>query len=437
MIFLFSICTFIFYLSTFSLVKASDDHDHYHHHHDHHHQRDVQVTKRDNDFIAAAWYAGWHQDTSPSFDTSDVSWEKYTHMIYSFAVPTQNVSQLSLDGSDGEKLPQFVQTAHQNNVKALIAIGGWAGSIYFSSAVGSAENRTAFVKTLTDFTTTYGLDGINFDWEYPNKQGIGCNVINANDAVNFLAFLQELRQDPVGAKLSLSAATGIATFNGPSGTPLADVTGFAQVLDFIAIMNYDVWGSWSATVGPNSPLADSCASSENQQGSAATAVKNWNGAGMPLDKIVLGVASYGHSFVVSHDNAFANGSDSELAAYPPFDKSAFPRGDSWDGDAGPDACGNHEPSGGTYNFWGLINNGFLDQNGDFLDSIPHRFDSCSQTPYVYNPDSNIMVSFDNAQSFTSKGKFIQGAGLKGFAMWEAGGDSNDILLDAVSAGMRE
>ncbi|KAJ3736222.1 glycoside hydrolase family 18 protein [Lentinula guzmanii] len=397
--------SFIFYLSTFtSLVKASHDHhDHHEHdHYDHHHHqpRDVQVARRTNNLIAAA------------------------------CVPTQDVSQLSLDGSEGEKLPQFVQ-----NVKALIAMGGWAGSVYFSSAVGSAENRTTFVKTVTDFTSKYGLDGINFDWEYPNKQGIGCNVINANDASNFLAFLQELRQDPVGAKLSLSAATGIATFSGPSGDPLTDVSGFAEVFDFIAIMNYDVWGSWSATVGPNSPLADSCAASENQQGSAVTAVKNWNSAGMPLDKIVLGVASYGHSFVVSHDNAFVSGSNTELAPYPPFDKSAFPHGDSWDDDGGSDACGNHEPSGGTFNFWGLINNAFLDQNGDFVDNIPHRFDSCSQTPYVYNPGSNIMVSFDNAQSFASKGKFIKGVGLGGFAMWEGGGDYKDILLDAISAAM--
>ncbi|KAJ3998026.1 chitinase [Lentinula boryana] len=441
MIFRSSTFSFIFYLSTFtSLVKASHDHhehDHYDHHSHHHQPRDVQVARRTNNLIAAAWFAGWHQDSTPSFDTSNVSWEKYTHMIYSFAVPTQDVSQLSLDGSEGEKLPQFVQVAHQNNVKALIAMGGWAGSVYFSSAVGSAENRTTFVKAVTDFTSKYGLDGINFDWEYPNKQGIGCNVINANDASNFLAFLQELRQDPVGAKLSLSAATGIATFSGPSGVPLTDVSGFAEVFDFIAVMNYDVWGSWSATVGPNSPLADSCAASENQQGSASTAVKNWNGAGMPLDKIVLGVASYGHSFVVSHDNAFVSGSNTELAPYPPFDKSAFPHGDSWDDDGGSDACGNHEPSGGTFNFWGLINNAFLDQNGDFVDNIPHRFDSCSQTPYVYNPGSKIMVSFDNAQSFALKRKFIMGASLGGFAMWEAGGDHKDILLDAISAAMRE
>ena len=32
----------------------------------------------------------------------------------------------------------------------------------------------------------------------------------------------------------------------------------------------------------------------------------------------------------------------------------------------------------------------------------------------------------------AKGKFINEAGLAGFAMWETGGDSDDILLDAIS-----
>ena len=63
-------------------------------------------------------------------------------------------------------------------------------------------------------------------------------------------------------------------------------------------MNYDVWGSWSPTVGPNAPLDDSCADPANQQGSAVSAVKAWSTAGFPHNQIILGVAAYGHSFFV-------------------------------------------------------------------------------------------------------------------------------------------
>ncbi|KAG8681045.1 hypothetical protein FRC08_015878 [Ceratobasidium sp. 394] len=50
-----------------------------------------------------------------------------------------------------------------------------------------------------------------------------------------------------------------------------------------------------------------------------------------------------------------------------------------------------------------------------------------------------MVSYDDATSFAAKGAFIKSLGLRGFAMWEAGGDFDDILLDSIrsSAGFAE
>lgn len=71
-------------------------------------------------------------------------------------------------------------------------------------------------------------------WEYPGVNGDDqCNTNSPNDTANFLSFLQELRQDPTGSQLTLTAATGITPFAGPDGTPSSDVSGFADVLDHI------------------------------------------------------------------------------------------------------------------------------------------------------------------------------------------------------------
>ncbi|KAJ2913290.1 hypothetical protein MD484_g7133, partial [Candolleomyces efflorescens] len=200
-------------------------------------------------------------------------------------------------------------------------------------------------------------------------------------------------------------------------------------------MNYDIWGPWSATVGPNAPLDDTCAAPANQAISAVTAVRAWSGAGIPLSQLVLGVPGYGHSFRVRRASAFVNGTSDLLVAYPAFDGADRPKGDAWDDGAGVDVCGVQQPDGGNYNFWGLIENGFLEQDGTPAAGISYRYDSCSQTPYVYNATSEIMVSFDNAQSFAAKGSFIRSTGLKGFALWEAGGDYNNILINSIrSAG---
>jgi len=379
--------------------------------------------------VASAWYAGWH--ATMGFPLSKVSWSKYTHLTYSFAETTTNVNTLDLSGSDPSLLPQFVAEAHQHGVKALVSIGGWTGSRSYSTNVGSAKNRVAFVKTVINFAKKYNLDGIDFDWEYPASQGIGCNTVRTSDTANFLSFLQELRQDPLGAKLTLSAAVATSPFIGPNGSPLTDVSGFAKVLDYIAIMNYDIWGPWSPTVGPNAPLDDTCAAPQNQAGSAVSAVQKWNKAGMPLNQIVLGVAAYGHSFRVTKANAFVKGSKNTLASYPAFDASNPPVGDSWDGGAGVDECGNAQGPGGDVDFWGMVDLGYLNANGTPKKNIAYRFDPCSQTPYVYNSTSEIMVSFDNAESFAAKGNFIREKKLRGFATWEAGGDFNDILLNSI------
>ncbi|KAJ7915693.1 glycoside hydrolase superfamily, partial [Mycena leptocephala] len=112
---------------------------------------------------------------------------------------------------------------------------------------------------------------------YPSASASGCNTHSANDTENFLVFIQELRNDPLGATLILSAATTITPFTDSQGNP-SDVSGFSKVLDYIAIMAYDINGPWSAVVGPNAPLNGSCA----PNGSVTSAVKAWNTAGIPL-----------------------------------------------------------------------------------------------------------------------------------------------------------
>lgn len=40
--------------------------------------------------------------------------------------------------------------------------------------------------------------------------------------------------------------------------------------------------------------------------------------------------------------------------------------------------------GGIFNFWGLIDGGFLTANGTAAAGIDYRFDSCSQTVCLVN-----------------------------------------------------
>ena len=215
-------------------------------------------------------------------------------------------------------------------------------------------------------------------WEYPAQAGIGCNEQSASDASNYLSFLQELRaQLPTK---TLSAAVGLQPFTGSSGSPMSDVSGFYDVLDYIEVMNYDVHGSFSASVGANAPLNDSCAPAADQQGCAQSAIQAWEAAGFPASQIVLGVPAYGHSFYVTNQNALVSGSKTQLRLYPPFVASKQPAGDAWN------------PTTGDFDFWGLIDGGFLNKDGSVASGILSVYDSCADV--VRTMDFLLMTSFD-------------------------------------------
>ncbi|KAJ2925109.1 hypothetical protein H1R20_g11987, partial [Candolleomyces eurysporus] len=383
----------------------------------------------DGKYVASAWYPSWLASTYPP---ESLPWDKYNMMTFSFATTTSGSTLLNLDSDSQALLPTFVQLAKKNNVKALVSIGGWGGSQYFSTDMATGESRSAFVKAVVDLATKYDLDGIDFDWEFPGKQSIGCNVVSPSDTASYLLFLQELRKDPVGAKLILTAAVGLTPWVGQDGTtPVTDVSGFGKVFDFIAIMAYDVWGSWSTSVGPNAPLYDACAPTKD--GSAESAVAAWSGAGFPVNKIVLGLPAYARSYHVESGNALSGG---KLGLYPPFDKAQQPLGEGEkQGQLTADQCGTESGPSGIFNFNGLVTAGFLNVKGTVASGVDYKFDDCSKTAFAYDQSKSVMVSYDDAATFAAKGQFIVEKGLKGFSMWHAVGDSNNILLDAVNSAL--
>jgi chitinase len=149
----------------------------------------------------------------------------------------------------------------------------------------------------------------------------------------------------------------------------------------ITIMDYDLQSNPTIGAGPSSPLNDSCAPMGARFGSAFSATDAWTAAGIPRNQILLGVPAYGHSHVVP-PTQISNPSVAHLS-YPPFNLDLEQVGDSWSGDGVVDVCGNVKGPDGTYTYWGLMQQGFLNTNGSVKDGIEYRFDGCSMTVCVF------------------------------------------------------
>jgi GH18 family chitinase len=82
------------------------------------------------------------------------------------------------------------------DLKVFIAVRGWTfndpglTATTFLDLAASETNQKAFLKSLIKFLSTYNLDGIDFDWEYPvadNHSG------RLEDLKNFPKLLKNLK----------------------------------------------------------------------------------------------------------------------------------------------------------------------------------------------------------------------------------------------------
>lgn len=240
--------------------------------------------------LVMGYYPDW---ADPAFPPEHINFTLYDWIDFAFALPDANCALVWDDMVNGPKLVErLVTAAHAGGSKVKLSIGGWTGSKHFSSAVATVKKRKTFASNILAAYRTFNLDGIDLDWEYPGKQGAGENSVNSEDTRNFLSFLTILRATLPSTAL-ISAAAQTSTFLDADANPMTDLTDFAKVLDWVTLMNYDVWSS-SSEPGPNAPLHDGCGNSTQPDANAVAAFQAWTAANFPSCKLVLGLPSYGY-----------------------------------------------------------------------------------------------------------------------------------------------
>ena len=221
------------------------------------------------DFKVVGYYPSWKPDS-----LSTVDFNVLTHVIYSFAIPTSNGELMPLDNPQTAKA--LIDSAHKNNAKALLAIGGWSYNgtplePAFNSATDSPEKIAKFGDAIINMCNEYGFDGIDMDWEHPRVDGA-----SAKQYLDLMLYLSE-RLHADNKLLTSAVLSGVTADGNVYYDSAAHSNAVLNAVDWINVMAYD---GGDGDRHSSYDFAVNCG-------------KYWHDTrGLPAHKVVLGVPFY-------------------------------------------------------------------------------------------------------------------------------------------------
>jgi chitinase len=314
--------------------------------------------------------------------------QKLTHLNVAFA-------HIDADHRVVVESPAAIQTLTalkktDPKLKILLSVGGWQAE-GFSDAALTDSSRHAFADSAASLLRRFSLDGIDIDWEYPGT-GVAGIRFRSEDKQNFTLLLRTLRQT-LGNHFLLTIAA--ADHELVENIELDRVTAY---LDWINLMSYDFFNSLTATTGHHAGLYRA-EHARPRDRNTDSAVSEYLAAGVPPQKIVLGVAFYGRGFA---DVAARNN-------------------------------GLNQPYGhfeAAHDYKDLVAN-FIGKRG-----FVRYWDNRAQAAYLWNPTARVFISYDDPQSIAIKARYVLQHRLGGMMFWELSEDHDDELLDVIDEALR-
>jgi chitinase len=318
---------------------------------------------------------------------------KLTHINYAFVDIKDNRAWLHREATDTLNFRHLILLKKDNpSLKVLISIGGWTWSGRFSDAVLTDTSRQRFAASAVSIIKKFDLDGIDIDWEYPGQPGYEGNVYRPEDKENYTLLIKQLRLQmdslgqQTGKKYLLTTAVG-ASKGYLDHTNMGDAQ---QYLDFVNLMTYDYSGDKIATHHTGLYASKVYKAGKN----ADNAVTVFKAAGVPANKMVMGIAFYGHSVILTKG---AKGLGDSIATYS---------------------------KGLGYT---AIKDSILK-----LPGFKVYHDRAAKADYIFNKQTLQFISFDDEWSVKQKCKYVKREKMAGAMFWEYDSDLKGYLLDEIN-----
>lgn len=305
----------------------------------------------------AAYYTGYGFSTLP---LSKMDYSLVNELTHFAVVPHADGSlddgTNMVDFAAGYAFTQATSAAH---VRGTLSIGGAGSEAAFAQAATNA--RPTLVANIVQLLDNRNYDGVDIDWE----------PLSTNDAPAFAALIADLRAVmPANKTISVAAPVG-------SGTTIATAIGN---IDRVHLMAYDLSGPYQGWVSwHNAPLSNGGGKFPSTGGalpSVSDVVDDFLGAGVPANKVMLGVDHQGYVW---------QGVDAPLLDWtvaPTMTPMAYRD----------------------------IANLFTADN--------QKWDADAQVPYLSIDGTNQFVSYENDKSQQAKADFARQKGLVGLFVWD-------------------
>jgi chitinase len=330
-----------------------------------------------------AYVIGW--ENPPAIDP-----DKLTHINYAFGKIEGGKVVFPHAGVPHHLAHLRSLKAKNPRLKVLLSVGGWEAE-GFSDAALTAASRTAFAESIVALLREHSLDGVDLDWEYPG-QSVGGIKSRPEDKQNFTALLRTVREHLGGRYLLTIASADREYFD------FTEMDKLHVYLDWINVMSYDFFNSLTATTGHHAGLYASAYAAPTDRNADAS-VKQHLAAGIPPNKLVLGVAFYGR--------AFAGVEPAREGLNQPYERfeAAYP--------------------------YAELLQKFVDRQG-----FVRKWDSKAKAPYLWNAQTRAFITYDDPPSIGIKADYVRKHKLGGMMFWELSQDSGTVLLDTIVDGLR-